>query len=547
MQFHQLILALCLIIAGGRAAPQGVRPSANATTSSLPCLPPGAEVITRDFNDPNYNIYASGQAIFRDRAPLAVLYPRSADDISKTIVCARAHGVTPVARSGGHSYEGLSSLNDTIIIDLSQMATTTILDSTHRLVRASTGMRLGNVYTALYDHNSTWSFPSGVCPSVGLGGHVAAGGYGTLARHKGLAADNVVAATVVLANGTIVNANANENADLFWAIRGGGGGSYGVVVDMTLRAAYVPENYVVKINYTNVHETAKVVEAWYKWVSGPLSSRNSSLPGGKTFDGWAANMQLNMFKDSITLTVRYTPETPSSVDDFSAIIAASGMADSSKFTFRYDTEPAKVDMLVAQTLFLSGSTLHSGILTPSEAHDFVTNPQRRPANTSWKDRSRLKSEYVRGKPDSGFYAALQRVVEQGKDLSSNWFVQLDPYGGVLSGAVGADGRGAFAHRTDTSFLIQYGLYFNRTLPDPSLPAGMSWLDSAERTFKPFVTGEHYQGYVDLDVDPRSFYGESYEKLKTVKRRYDPENVFWSDLVTPKEGAKGVWFGDGYAH
>ncbi|KAJ3284155.1 hypothetical protein HK104_010072 [Borealophlyctis nickersoniae] len=420
------------------------------------------------------------------------------------------------------------------------MATMSVVDDSKGLVRASAGLRLGNLYAGLYDHNPSWTFPAGVCPSVGLGGHIAAGGYGTLARKFGVGADNVVAATVVLADGRIVKADANTNADLFYAIRGGGGGSYGFVVDLTLRAAQVTENYVAKVTYPNVDDAAKVVETWYNWVSGPLSKRNASIPTtGKTFDGWAVNMQMNLFKDGpLSFGVRYTPSTPSSVEEFTAILASSGMTDTSKFAWKWDSPPAKVNNLVAQS-FSDGQP---ATLSDDEARAFLAVPQRQ-TDVNWKDRSRLKSEYVRGKLNPAFYATVQDVLKQASNVSPWSMIQLEAYGGMINAA--AASTNGFAHRGNTQFVIQYGLYFSKTLPDPTIPAGLSWLTNTENAFKPFVSGEHYQGYVDLDVSPQSFYGQHYPKLVRIKQKYDPGNVLWSDLVPPKTSK--IWFGPTYLH
>lgn len=108
------------------------------------------------------------------------------------------------------------------------------------------------------------------------------------------------------------------------------------------------------------------------------------------------------------------------------------------------------------------------------------------------------------------------------------------------------------------------MYYQYDLPDPEMSAGEEWMRQMERNFRPHVNGAHYQGvsashsmpchltdplssgYVDLEVDPKTFYGSLWSKLFSIKQKYDPENVFWSDLVKPADKSV-MWFGDDHPH
>ncbi|KAJ3182066.1 hypothetical protein HDU87_000410 [Geranomyces variabilis] len=539
--------ALGLLVAVAAAAARASAPSPpdGLGASGLPsCLPTDAQVIYRDQSSSAYNLNKIGQAIFRTRTPAAIIFATSTDHVSAAVKCARSQNIVPVARSGGHSYEALSSLNDALVIDLSKMATVTFATDGSNTVTAPAGIRLGNLYTSLYNKNPSWSFPAGVCPSVGLGGHVAAGGYGSLGRNHGLAADNVVSATVVLANGTVVTASATQNSDLFWAARGGGGGSYGIAVDMKLTPAVVPYHYVARITYKYIENSDLIVQAWYAWLQGPLASRASPVPGGngKTFDGRNINMQLNLFKDSVQLVVHYSPSDQRSADELAAILNASGMAGpSAKFTWAWSTYPTQVSTLVAHA-FASGQSS----LDENNARKVLTVPQVH-TDASWKDRSRLKSEYVTSlAPGTGFYAKIRQIILNARSNVPSDFamIQLEPYGGAVAAPADPDSN-AFPNRA-AQFIIQYGVYFTKTGTDPNMAAGLSWISSAQSSFAPFVNGAHYQGYVDLDVTPATFYGAHYQRLLATKKEYDPTNLFWSDLITPSS-KQTIWFGDQYAH
>ncbi|KAJ3144140.1 hypothetical protein HDU89_008954 [Geranomyces variabilis] len=542
-----LLVATAAVRASVPSSPDGLGLHTDASTSSasgLPsCLPTDAEVIYRDQSSAAYNLNKIGQAIFRTRTPAAIIFATSTDHVSQSVKCAHSQNMVPVARSGGHSYEALSSLNDALVIDLSKMATVNFATDGSNTVTAPAGIRLGNLYTSLYNKNPSWSFPAGVCPSVGLGGHVAAGGYGSLGRNHGLAADNVISATVVLANGTVVTASATQNSDLFWAARGGGGGSFGIAVNMKLNPAVVPYHYVARITYKYIENTDLIVQAWYAWLQGPLASRTSPVPGGngRTFDGRNINMQLNLFKDSVQLVVHYSPSDQRSADELAAILNASGMAGpSAKFTWAWSTYPTQVSTLVAHAFAAGQSSLDEG-----NARKVLAVPQVH-TDASWKDRSRLKSEYVTSlAPGTAFYAKIREIILNARSKISSDFamIQLEPYGGAIA-ATDADSN-AFPNRA-AQFIIQYGVYFTKTGTDPNMAAGLAWISSAQSSFAPFVNGAHYQGYVDLDVTPASFYGAHYQRLLDVKNKYDPAHIFWSDLIKPSS-KKTIWFGDQFAH
>ncbi|KAI3936684.1 hypothetical protein MKX01_034113 [Papaver californicum] len=151
------------------------------------------------------------------------------------------HGLDLKVRSGGHDAEGLSYKSDApsfTILDLSNYRNITV-DVNDGTAWIQAGATLGEVYYKIGEKSKTYGFPAGVAPTVGAGGHISGGGIGFLVRKYGLSADRVIDAYIVNVDGKILNKK-TMSADLFWAIRGGGGGNFGVILSWKVKLVRVP-------------------------------------------------------------------------------------------------------------------------------------------------------------------------------------------------------------------------------------------------------------------------------------------------------------------
>lgn len=172
---------------------------------------------------------------YADIKPAFIAFPECIQDVQKCLQCSNAHSVPCVVKSGGHSNSGYStidgSVNDGFVINLAKMKGVSVKDDT---VVVQAGCRFKDVYETL--NGSHQLVTGGLCPFVGVGGYTQGGGYSGLSRKYGLAIDNVISMTMVTALGSrVVVANATTNSDLFWALRGGGGGNFGIVTDITFK------------------------------------------------------------------------------------------------------------------------------------------------------------------------------------------------------------------------------------------------------------------------------------------------------------------------
>src|SRR5919204_219648 len=182
--------------------------------------------------------YDSARVVFNRRSdgvrPPAVVQARDAADVRAAVDWARRFGVPLVSRSGGHAYNGASTSATAVVVDVGRLNRVTL--NAEGIATVGPGARNIDVYAALARHGAT--VPSGSCPMVGAGGLVTGGGMGLAGRALGLALDRVTSFDVVTADGRLRRVDAGHDADLFWALRGGGG-SFGIVTAIRMRVRRV--------------------------------------------------------------------------------------------------------------------------------------------------------------------------------------------------------------------------------------------------------------------------------------------------------------------
>lgn len=424
--------------------------------------------------DPGYDAARAIRNLGFDRRPAAIVRPLDGIDVARAIVGARSAGFDLAVKGGGHSIAGHSVIDDGVVIDLARMRDIEI-DPDARIAWVGGGATAGEVTAAAHEHGL--AVPFGDTASVGVGGLTLGGGVGYLARKHGLTIDNLVAVELVTADGDQVTASADENPDLFWALRGGGG-NFGVAT----RFAY------------------RLVEAGM--VTG----------GALFFDGNAATLASLMAladaaPDALTMIAdtMFCPPIPVVPEEFHGRLVTIALVVHAGD--RADGEAAMAPFrAVGPLVDLVGPMPYPAIYAFGEGAE---QPAHEVVRTTFRD---------------DFDASTAETVFDflARPSSPGVLVQTRVLGGAVA-RVPAEAT-AFAHRATT---VQITIINGHDGIDEAPHA--AWATDLAAAITPAGAGA-YVNFLGDEGEARiraAYPGTTYERLVAVKRRWDPSNVFRS--------------------
>lgn len=415
--------------------------------------------------------------------PQGVARVKSAADVANSILWAREYDVPLVARTGGHSYAGFST-TEGLMIDTTLMNGGSF-DASNGRVTVQGGILNGGVYELLARNNV--AITHGRCPSVGGAGFLLGGGIGFNMRERSIASDQMLASTIVKADGKRLDLSGSD--ELFWACRGGGGGNFGINTSFTLQTFAVPALLTVfKIQWSKAPErvAAALVEAL---ESAPLTL------GSRISLGAVTREEQREGKDVIVSLLGQFKGAKKQLLEILAPVYAVAQPDA---------DPDVTEII--ETTYWQGQKFLSEDQPPTfyqERSAFVNSVLSEGAlATGFK--------HLREWPGTGRYCDL-RFFQTGGAMNT-----------TLPGAT------AFVHR-ESHWLMVVGLYW--TWADNRNPWLMSanhdWQNAFYDAMLPYAGGGAYQNFVDPSLrDYRtSYYGPNYLKLHRIKRDVDPANVF----------------------
>jgi hypothetical protein len=411
------------------------------------------------------------------RTPGLIARCTSVADVQAAVRAATEAGVLTAVRCGGHSLAGFSTCDGGLVIDLSGMREV-IVDGTNRRARFDGGCLLGNVDSATQTEGL--AFPAGVVSHTGAGGLVLGGGTGWLNRLHGLSCDNVEGFTLVIADGAVLRANARENPDLFWALRGGGG-NFGVVTEFEVRLHPVT-SVLFGTAMCVGDDIARVLQRWRDFM--PEAPDNLR---------WGYSLTIAPAADNVPAHVRGRPVASASA------LWVGDLEEGRRYVDHVLSLGNPAAMTKDVISFLTLQTMAD--------HEF---PHGR--------RYYTKSGYFKSLEDPSIDSMVQALATIPSPTNQ---IELSYLGGAAA-RVGA-GETAFGDRSSPFILNLLGNW-----SDPADDeANRTWIRNLFGELRPAMTPGVYVNFMSGDEDDRvpEAYRERWERLVAVKTQYDPYNLF----------------------
>jgi FAD/FMN-containing dehydrogenase len=433
------------------------------------------------FTSPDDTGYDETRAVYNamiDRRPGLIATPAAAGDVGKVVSFAAGHDLLLAVRGAGHNGAGLGTVDDGLVLDLSALKSIEV-DPGARTARVGGGCTWAEVDAATNRHGL--AVPSGIISSTGVGGLTLGGGIGHLTRKCGLTIDNLLEAEVVLASGETVRAAADENPDLYWAIRGGGG-NFGVVTSFLFRLHGV-STIVGGPTFWAVEDSAEVLSAYRDFIPNAPREVNG-------FFAYASVPPAPPFPDELHLR------------------KVCGVV------WCYSGDPANAAEAMAPLLEATPEPLLHGVQEMQHPELQGAFDPVYPAGDQWY----WRADFVKEIPDE----AVAIHAEFGAKMPT-WKSTMHLYP--------IDGAAHDVDPADTAWVYrdaQWGSVFAGVDPDPAnADAIRDWTIAYFEALHPYSAGG---AYVNMMMDEgqervRASYGSNYDRLARIKAEYDPGNLF----------------------
>ncbi|MFD0266317.1 FAD-binding oxidoreductase [Streptomyces sp. NPDC127106] len=449
--------------------------------------PPPAQLTGRIVrpDDPGYAGASLGWDELFVRYPLVIVYARNTEDVVNALAWARQNDVAVRVRSGGHSLEGWSNVDNGIVIDVSELKSVHI-DAAARIATVGAGLTQLEAVTALAAQDL--AVTTGTEGNVGLVGATLGGGFGFLTRWLGMACDNLVGAEVVVAAGDstdaeVIKADQLENADLLWALRVAGNGNFGIVTSLTYTVAPLRSVTYLQARWEGLGDLHGVFDTWQRTAP----SADDRL-----------GTQLEIHRDEALLYAVLVEGSPAEAEEMLAAVLAVGSPEVTVQAGNW-------------------GDVYAGFQVPNE---------RDPAN--WKFFSQFVTEPFPGEAISLISSFMRNAPTE----ASNFFTQA--FGGAV-GRIPRDGT-AFPHR-DALFYAEpgagWGFRGRAGSGDALTGRAQAWIAEFGQALRPYVNGA-YANVPNIGMQgwATAYWGPNLDRLREVKAKYDPHHVFSYEQSIP---------------
>jgi len=430
-------------------------------------------------HDPDYD---TRRAVFNamiDRRPALIARCSTTEEVAAAVDFARTRRLVVAVRGGGHSVSGLSTCDDGIVIDLRGLHGIDV-DPAARRGRVGGGVLWGELDAATQAHGL--HVPGGRVTTTGVGGFTTGGGYGWSSSKYGLACDSLVSAEVVLADGSVVTASEDENEDLFWGIRGGGG-NFGIVTEFTFRLHELGPTVLAGLALWPLERAHDVLRTWRDYMDVAPNELSSAC---------------------VLITAPPEPFVPEALRHRPAL----GMA------VLYVGDADEGEDLVRPLRALEPVVDHIQPM-PYTAFQAALDPLAPPGMRSY-----WRGEYMAAMADDAIDVFLEHApqfVAAGMPLTQAVLFKIGQ--GVTAVP---DHATAFSHRDAEYLFHPISVWSDAADDDRLIAANRSFAEAMRR----FGTGAAYLNFTPETDRVRDAYDrDSYDRLVAVKNRYDPHNLF----------------------
>jgi FAD/FMN-containing dehydrogenase len=413
-----------------------------------------------------------------DRRPAVIVQCADADDVREALLFARENGLEISIRGAGHNIAGNAVCDDGVVIDLSTMKNVRV-DAEKRRAFVQPGATLRDFDAAAQAHGL--ATPVGINSTTGISGLTLGGGFGWLTRKYGMTIDNLISADLITANGEKIRASKTEHADLFWAIRGGGG-NFGIVTQFEFKLHPVGPEILAGLIVFPFQQAKQILTKYREFVK-------------------TAPEELNVWV--VLRKAPPLPFLPEEVHGKEVVV----------LPVFYVGDPAQGQKLIEPLrTFGEAHGEHIGVqpyVQWQQAFDPLLTPGSR---NYWK--SHNFTELSDG--------ALDSMIEFAGKLPTP---QCEIFIGLIAGAANRVPANAMAYgHRDAKFVLNVHGRWDTAADDEK---GIAWAREFFKASAPFASGGAYINFMTADEGDRvaAAYGKNYERLAQIKRKYDPENVF----------------------
>ena len=416
--------------------------------------------------DPQYEVLRKGFNKRIEKYPFAIAKCTTTEEVSQAVAFGIKNNLAISIKSGGHSFEGFSSNNDGLVIDLSAM--NAIDWENENTISVGPGCKISQLYDYILPKNKLLA--AGSCGGVGIGGLTLGGGYGLFGRKYGLTCDSLFEITMVDGKGNIINSK--DDAELLWACKGGGNGNFGVVTSMKFSLNDAPDflqSFRFTIKKIDAQRAMDVLEKWF------LITENLPLSCFSAFV-----LHKNSLYILLSNCEKQSSETKKIITELSAIVDKTSIGQPTSLP-----KAVKVFYGALHPLYFKNASA-----------GFYKN---------FDDIKNCCSE------------VLQKVTN-----TPGMIYQVNTLGGKINDADFAK-KSSYAHR-DKNYLSELQTYWHQPSQTDKM---VTAFDEVQQLFYNNGIKSQYRNYPDINLKDweHAYYGKNYLRLQEVKRKYDPSNIF----------------------